>query len=141
MKQEAARETVSSPSPELKTSASIVRSSPPPGDVITNVAQNPDAIGCASLASVDDDVKALTVDGVEANADTVKDGSYQVQRPFVLVTKADTELSEVAQAFFDYVTSADAVDIITNGRRSSRERVIIKQQNNGGGPTGTPPFA
>lgn len=84
------------------------------GDVITNVAQNPDAIGYASLASVDDDVKALTVDGVEANADTVKDGSYQVQRPFVLVTKADTELSEVAQAFFDYVTSADAVDIITN---------------------------
>ena len=84
------------------------------GDVITNVAQNPDAIGYASLASVDDDVKALTVDGVEANADTVKDASYQVQRPFVLVTKADTELSEVAQAFFDYVTSADAVDIITN---------------------------
>ena len=83
------------------------------GDVITTVSQNPDAIGYASVASVKDSVKALTVDGVAATDETIKDGSYVVQRPFVLVTKADAELSETAQLFFDYITSADANEIIT----------------------------
>ena len=83
------------------------------GDVITTVSQNPDAIGYASVASVKDSVKAVTVDGVAATAETIKGGSYVVQRPFVLVTKADTELSETAQVFFEYVTSADANEIIT----------------------------
>lgn len=59
-----------------------------------------------------DSVKALTVGGVIPTEDTVKDGSYVVQRPFVLVTKEGTALSETAQKFFDYATSADAADII-----------------------------
>jgi len=84
------------------------------GDVITAVSQNPDAIGYASLASVTDSVKTLTVGGVVPTEDTVKDGSYVIQRPFVLVTKADTALSDAAQAFFDYATSPDAAELIAN---------------------------
>ncbi len=82
------------------------------GDVITTVATNPDAIGYASLAALKDSVKALTVGGVQATEDSVKNGSYVVQRPFVLVTKDGTELSPAAQAFFDYATSAEAAPII-----------------------------
>ena len=83
------------------------------GDVITTVAQNPGAIGYASVASVKDTVKAVTVDGVAATGANIKDGSYVVQRPFVLVTKSDTPLGESAQNFFDYITSAAANDIIS----------------------------
>ena len=82
------------------------------GDVINTVSQNPDAIGYASLSAVGESVKALTVGGVEATEATVKDGSYVVQRPFVLVTKEGTKLSPAAQAFFDYALSADAASII-----------------------------
>ena len=82
------------------------------GDVITAVSQNPAAIGYASLAAVKDTVKAVTVDGVAPTEETVKDGTYTVQRPFVLVTKDGVDLSETAQAFFDYATSADAAPII-----------------------------
>ena len=82
------------------------------GDVITTVSQNPNAIGYASLASVDDSVKIVKVNGVTPTEDTVKDGSSVVQRPFVLVTKTDEALSETAQGFFDYITSADAAEII-----------------------------
>jgi len=82
------------------------------GDVITTVSQNPGAIGYASVASVKDSVKALTVDGIAATKENIKDGSYVVQRPFVLVTKTDAKLSEAAQKFFDYITSADANEII-----------------------------
>ncbi len=83
------------------------------GDVITTVANNPDAIGYASLAALKDSVKALTVGGVAPTEDTVKDGSYVVQRPFVLVTKEGTELSKAAQEFFDYAVSSDAAGIIS----------------------------
>ena len=83
------------------------------GDVITAVAQNPDAIGYASLASIKDSVKALKVAGVTPTEETVKDGTYLIQRPFVLVTKEGVELSPVAQAFFDYATKGQANDIIT----------------------------
>ena len=82
------------------------------GDVITTVSQNPDAIGYASLASIKDSVKALNVDGVTPSEASVKDGSYKVQRPFVLVTVEGKALSSAAQSFFDYATSADAADII-----------------------------
>ena len=82
------------------------------GDVITAVSQNPDAIGYASLAAIKDSVKALNVDGVTPSEDTVKDGSYKVQRPFVLVTVEGKALTPVAQAFFDYATSPDAAAII-----------------------------
>ena len=82
------------------------------GDVITAVSQNPDAIGYASLASVKDSVKALNVDGVTPSEATVKDGSYKVQRPFVLVTMEGRALTPAAQSFFDYATSSSAADII-----------------------------
>ena len=82
------------------------------GDVITAVSQNPDAIGYASLASIKDTVKALNVDGVTPSEATVKDGSYKVQRPFVLVTVEGKALSSAAQSFFDYATSPAAADII-----------------------------
>ena len=83
------------------------------GDVITAVSGNPNAIGYASLASVKDSVKALSVGGVSPSEDSVRGGSYAVQRPFILVTKTDGELSETAQAFFDFAVSADANDIIS----------------------------
>lgn len=82
------------------------------GDVITTVASNPNAIGYASLASVKDSVKAISVDGIIPTEETIKNGSYAVQRPFVLVTKTDTVLSETAQKFFDYATGSEAHDII-----------------------------
>lgn len=82
------------------------------GDVITTVSQNPSAIGYASLASISDSVKAITVEGVEATEDTVRDGSYKIQRPFVLVTKEGEELSPQAQAFYDYAMSSDVADLI-----------------------------
>ena len=84
------------------------------GDVINTVSKNPNAIGYASLSAVGDSVKALTVGGVAATEDTVRDGSYVVQRPFVLVTKTGSELSPAAQAFFDYATSSEVADIIAN---------------------------
>lgn len=82
------------------------------GDVITTVSQNPNAVGYASVASVKETVKAVKVNDVAPTEETVKDGSYVLQRPFILVTKTDTALSETAQQFFDYVTSPDAQDII-----------------------------
>ena len=84
------------------------------GDVITAVSSNPNAIGYASLASVKDSVKAVSVGGVAPSESTVKDGSYAVQRPFVLVTKKNTKLSKSAKEFFDYITSSEANEIISN---------------------------
>ena len=83
------------------------------GDVITTVSQNPGAIGYASLASVKTSVKVVSIDGVVPSEETIKNGSYVVQRPFVLVTKADEALSEGAKKFFDYITSEAAVEIIS----------------------------
>ena len=83
------------------------------GDVITTVSGNPDAIGYASRAAVKDNVKALKVGGVTPTEETVKDGSYIIQRPFVLVTKQGVTLSDNAQKFFDYITSADASAVIS----------------------------
>lgn len=84
------------------------------GDVITAVAGNPAAIGYASLASVKESVKPLNVDGITPSEATIKDGSYLIQRPFVLVTKGDRALEESAQRFFDYVTSKEAAGIIAS---------------------------
>ena len=82
------------------------------GDVIATVAQNPGAIGYASLASVKDTVKAVKVGGVVPGEETVKDGTYAIQRPFVLVTKEGVTLGEAAQAFFDYAVSQDANPVV-----------------------------
>ena len=83
------------------------------GDVITAVSQNPGAIGYASLASVKDTVKAIKVGGVAPSEETVKDETYAIQRPFVLVTKEGTALTETAQAFFDFITSEAAREVIS----------------------------
>lgn len=83
------------------------------GDVITTVAQNPDAIGYASLASIKDTVKALSIGGIVPTEDSVKDGSYAIQRPFVLVTVEGRTLSECAQKFFEYITSSEAASLIS----------------------------
>ena len=82
------------------------------GDVIGNVASNPSAIGYASLSAVRDNVKAVKVNGVDCTEATVQDGTYEIQRPFVIVTVEGTELSEAAQAFLNYAMSADVADII-----------------------------
>lgn len=84
------------------------------GAVISAVAANPNAIGYASLSAVEgqDGIKAVSVGGVACSEDTVLDGTYTVQRPFVLVTREGEALSETAQAFFDYATSTAANDLI-----------------------------
>ena len=82
------------------------------GDVIGNVASNPNAIGYASLSAVDDTVKAVKVGGVECSEATIKDGSYEIQRPFLMVTLEGAELSPAAEDFLNYATSADVADYI-----------------------------
>ena len=84
------------------------------GGVIEAVAGNPNAIGYASLSAVEgkNTVKAVTVGGVACTEATVLDGSYAIQRPFVLVTKTGENLSPAAQAFFDYATSSAASRLI-----------------------------
>ena len=82
------------------------------GDVIGNVASNPGAIGYASLSAVNDTVKAVKVGGVECSESTILDGSYAIQRPFVMITKEGAELSPAAQAFLDFAMSADVADLI-----------------------------
>ncbi len=84
------------------------------GGVIGAVSQNPNAIGYASLSSVDEKVKAITVEGVAATEETIKDGTYKVQRNFNFVTIEGGELSEAAKAFYDFVLSESANEIITN---------------------------
>ena len=84
------------------------------GAVIEAVKGNPSAIGYASLSAVEgkDGIKAVTVGGVACSEETVLDGSYAIQRPFVLVTKDGAALSDAAQAFFDFATSTAASDLI-----------------------------
>ena len=82
------------------------------GAVIEAVAGNPNAIGYASLSALKDTVKAVTVGGVKCSEETVLDGSYAIQRPFVFVTKDGVALSAQAQAFFDFATSSAANDLI-----------------------------
>ena len=97
---------------DVKDSCKYAQELTATGAVISAVEANPLAIGYASLSAVGDTVKAVTVEGVECSEDTVKDGSYQVQRPFVFVTNKSVTLSEQAQAFFDFACSADAADLI-----------------------------
>ena len=82
------------------------------GDVVGNVASNPNAIGYASLSAVDDTVSAVAINGVTPTEETVADGTFAIQRPFVIVTVEGTELSPAAQAFLDYAMSAEAAPVI-----------------------------
>lgn len=97
---------------DVKDSCKYAQELTATGAVISAVEANPLAIGYASLSAVGDTVKMVTVGGVECSEETVKDGSYEVQRPFVFVTNKSVVLSEQAQAFFDFATSADAADLI-----------------------------
>ena len=82
------------------------------GDVVQTVASNPNAIGYASLASVKDTVKAVSVEGVTPTTETIQDGTYKVKRNFIFVTKKDAPLSDVAQKFIDFATSPEADSLI-----------------------------
>ena len=97
---------------DVKDSCKYAQELTATGAVISAVEANPLAIGYASLSAVGDTVKAVTVGGVECSEETVKDGSYEVQRPFVFVTNDSVTLSAQAQAFLDFATSADAADLI-----------------------------
>lgn len=83
------------------------------GAVMAKVASTPGAIGYVSIDIIDDTVKTLKLDGVEPTQDTIKDGSYTLQRPFVMATKGEiSEQSEAVQALFDYINSDEGQDII-----------------------------
>ena len=84
------------------------------GAVIEAVKSNPAAIGYASLSAVEgqEGIKMVTVDGVACSEETVQDGTYKIQRPFVMVTNSTNELSEPAQAFMDFALSDEADDLI-----------------------------
>ena len=97
---------------DVKDSCKYAQELTATGAVISAVEANPLAIGYASLSAVGDTVKRVTVGGVECSEETVKNGSYEVQRPFVFVTNKSVPLSEQAQAFLDFATSADAADLI-----------------------------
>lgn len=97
---------------DVKDSCKYAQELTATGAVISAVEANPLAIGYASLSAVGDTVAMVTVEGVECSEDTVKDGSYKIQRPFVFVTNKSVTLSEQAQAFFDFATSKDAADLI-----------------------------
>ena len=97
---------------DVKDSCKYAQELTATGAVISAVEANPLAIGYASLSAVGDTVKMVTVGGVECSEETVKDGSYEVQRPFVFVTNKSVTLSEQAQAFFDFACSTDAADLI-----------------------------
>mgnify|MGYP002589857544 CR=1 FL=1 len=97
---------------DVKDSCKYAQELTATGAVISAVEANPLAIGYASLSAVGDTVAMVTVEGVECSEETVKDGSYQIQRPFVFVTNKSVALSEQAQAFVDFATSKDAADLI-----------------------------
>lgn len=84
------------------------------GAVITAVASNENAIGYASLSAVSSDVKDVTVEGVKCSEATVLDGTYTIQRPFIMVTPGDGALPDAAQAFIEFALSSDATEIIAN---------------------------
>ncbi len=81
------------------------------GAAKTTVASTPGAIAYVSFDSIDDTVKTLAVDGVAISTDTIRDGSYKLQRPFLMVTKEGAELSPAAQAFLDYALSEEGQQI------------------------------
>lgn len=97
---------------DVKDSCKYAQELTATGAVISAVEANPLAVGYASLSAVGDTVAMVTVESVECSEDTVKDGSYKIQRPFVFVTNKSVTLSEQAQAFVDFATSKDAADLI-----------------------------
>ncbi len=85
------------------------------GAVQTTVSQNANAIGYMSFSDLDESmVKAVNYEGVAISTDTLKDGSYKLQRSFLLVTKSGAELSEAAQNFIDFILSDEGQQIVTD---------------------------
>lgn len=82
------------------------------GDVVQTVASNPNAIGYASIASVKDTVKMISVEGVNPTIETIQNGTYKVQRNFVFVTKKNAELTQATKEFFNFATSGVADELI-----------------------------
>ena len=90
-------------------SASITNST---AVMMTTVVGDANAIGYISLGSLDDSVKAVKIDGAEATVDNVKSGDYKVSRPFNVVTNSNTELSDVAQDFMNFILSSDGQAVV-----------------------------
>ena len=82
------------------------------GDVITTVAQNVNAVGYASLSALSEKVHAVTVDGISATEDTIRDGSYKLQRPFLLVTPKNKPLEGAAKVFMDFAMSPEQAHFV-----------------------------
>ena len=98
------------------------------GDVVGNVAANPNAVGYASLAAISGSVAALEIDGVTCTTASVRDGSYRISRPFLLVTRAGAPLSPEAQAFLDYARSAGAAAVI--GKAGAVSILSLEEREN-----------
>lgn len=81
-------------------------------ELLTSVAGDDRAIGYVSLGSVNSNVKALKVDGVEATEENVQKGEYKIQRPFLLVYKAEKDLSVLAKDFLSYMLSKEGQEIV-----------------------------
>ena len=99
--------------------------------VLNNVAGDTNAIGYASMGSINDSVKAVKVDGVEATTDNVKNGTYAIARPFNIAVKADTALSDAAQDFYNYIMSAEGQQIIADNKYIKIDESAASFSSNG----------
>ena len=99
--------------------------------VMNNIAGDTNAIGYISLGSLNDKVKAIKVDGVEASVDTVKDGSYAISRPFNIATKTDEALSDAAQDFYDFILSAEGQQIVEDNKYIKIDEAAPEFESNG----------
>lgn len=99
--------------------------------MINTVAGNEYAIGYISLASLDDNVKAVKIDGAEATVDNIKSGSYKIQRPFNIVTKDG--LSDVAQDFVNYIMSTEGQQIVEDNNGIPMDDVKSYEGNGASG--------
>lgn len=85
------------------------------GGVMTAIAASTNSIGYISYGSLDDTVKAVSLDGVACTTENIMSGAYALQRPFVIVLKEGAALSAAAQGFYDYIMSAEAQALIASG--------------------------
>ncbi|MDD5948683.1 MAG: substrate-binding domain-containing protein [Lachnospiraceae bacterium] len=99
--------------------------------VMNNVAGDSNAIGYVSLGSLNDTVKAVKVDGVEASTDTVKDKSYAISRPFNIATLTDGKLSDAAQDFYNYILSAEGQQIVEDNKYIKIDESAAAFESNG----------
>ena len=97
---------------DLKDACKYANERDSTGAVIAKVASTPGAIGYASLDALDDSVKALSLEGVEATAENIKAGNYFLSRPFVMATKGEiSEQNDLVQAWFDFVLGAEGQQV------------------------------